>query len=973
MSDVIGTAKIVTEVDSTGVEVGVSKAKRSLADLGTSGAAAGKKASAGVGSIGDSGGHAAQKVEAATKNMIGSIQRTIAAMEAGSKSGSEYYKVLAGQRGIDVNTIKPYLDQLDAAAAKQTKTGISAGQMSYALRGIPAQFTDIATSIAAGQAPLTVFLQQGGQLKDMFGGVGPAAKALGGYMLGLINPLTISAAAAAALAYAFHEGSKESQAFNSAILLTGNYAGQTEGQFNAMAKTIADASKASIGTARTELLKLVSSGRLTGDALKSVGTTALEFARVSGQSADEVVKDFAKMSDGVTKWAEEHDRQYHFLNASVYQHIDALEKQGNVQAAMQAAMDALNDRLKKQTTNVGYLGSAWEKAGQKFSEYWDKIKGIGRDDTIDDKIAEAQQELANLQRRAAVAAGTTEGKRVAGSIANVEGYIEQLKAQKDLQETDAKSLALSDQLHAKAIQAIKDNNDIKNSIKDKATQAQDLIDKYRANQKAIIADGGKADSEKVQSDTIAAILAKYKDKSAVSAGIQLDKAKLGLDVDKVKAQLAILADSYKNTETVLEAQRSAGLISEKDYYDKKRQLIQENTDTEVKGLEDEAARIKASKATGAAGIENQRKLVEIEKSITIAKADAVAKRGALDLQQKKSIDQVTLSYLTARQAAQDYFDTQLRQQQRDLAGMGQGAQQRSRDAGINQIEDRYAQQRLALDNQQAVLRAQQDGRLTDEQQKQYKQRLSIINEFQTKSIASYADYYSELMKKQGDWSLGASEGLNNYLDDSRNVFKQTENLVSDAFGGMEDTLVNFVRTGKLNFGDLADTIIADLARMEIKAAESKILAAASSGGLSGLLKLLGGSDTYTANLPSQSGLSAWANSVASAKGNVFSAGSLAKFGGGGAFTNSVVNQPTVAPMALFGEAGPEAIMPLTRGPDGSLGVKSSGGGQTSITHAPVFNINGSGLNERQVEAVATRVAQASNAHLVDQLIRARRI
>ena len=76
--------------------------------------------------------------------------------------------------------------------------GMSAGQMANNMRMLPMQLTDIVTGLASGQAPLTVLLQQGGQLKDTFGGVGNAARALGGYVAGLVNPFTLAAAAGGA-------------------------------------------------------------------------------------------------------------------------------------------------------------------------------------------------------------------------------------------------------------------------------------------------------------------------------------------------------------------------------------------------------------------------------------------------------------------------------------------------------------------------------------------------------------------------------------------------------------------------------------------------------------------------------------------------------------------------------------------------------------------------------------------------------
>ena len=166
--------------------------------MGQGGPCGGKK--------GQGGTEAAGKVDSATRSIIGSIQRTTAAQKAGEKGSASYYEALANQRGVSTDILKPYLDQLRQAEAAQKvavgglgKMEMSAKATANALRGVPAQFTDIATSLQGGQKPLTVFLQQGGQLKDMFGGIGPAVKALGGYVLGLINPFTLAAAGAGAL------------------------------------------------------------------------------------------------------------------------------------------------------------------------------------------------------------------------------------------------------------------------------------------------------------------------------------------------------------------------------------------------------------------------------------------------------------------------------------------------------------------------------------------------------------------------------------------------------------------------------------------------------------------------------------------------------------------------------------------------------------------------------------------------------
>lgn len=112
-------------------------------------------------------------------------------------------------------------DQIKEMSKDIDLAGNTAKQNAAALRGVPAQFTDIFTSIAAGQPITMVALQQGGQLKDMFGGIGPAARALGGYILGLVNPFTVAAAAVGALTLAYYKGSQEADEYNKAIIFTG--------------------------------------------------------------------------------------------------------------------------------------------------------------------------------------------------------------------------------------------------------------------------------------------------------------------------------------------------------------------------------------------------------------------------------------------------------------------------------------------------------------------------------------------------------------------------------------------------------------------------------------------------------------------------------------------------------------------------------------------------------------------------------
>src|SRR5690606_36627987 len=150
---------------------------------------------------------------------------------------------------------------LGAGTIQLNQYGMSAKQTAAALRGVPAQLTDIFVSLQGGQRPMTVLIQQGGQLKDMFGGIVPAARALGSTLLGMINPLTATAAAIGGLYLAYRTGAQEAERFHASLVLTGNAAGTSVVQLMTMASRI-DSVASTQRRAASALNEFVSSSRV---------------------------------------------------------------------------------------------------------------------------------------------------------------------------------------------------------------------------------------------------------------------------------------------------------------------------------------------------------------------------------------------------------------------------------------------------------------------------------------------------------------------------------------------------------------------------------------------------------------------------------------------------------------------------------------------------------------------------------------
>ena len=390
--------KITAEVDASKAKDGFAEVKAAGADMAKSVGASAESAGKKIDNIGNGADPSAAKLDASTRRMVASIQRATAAFEGGGASSRKYFETLAGQRGVSVESLQPYLNALDSVRAKQNDTGVSAAQMQAALRGVPAQFTDIVTSIASGQQPLTVFLQQGGQLKDMFGGAGNAARALGGYVVGLINPFTLAAAAAGALGVAYYQGSKEADALARAIIMTGNAAGASVGQLQDMARAVAAGTGATQGAANEAIAAAANSGKIAAGNIELVSAAAIKLNKAVGLEVADTIESFAELGREPVKASEKLNEKYNYLTASIYTQIKALEEQGKTleagAMAQKAYADAMIGRSDEVVASLGYIEAAWKGIIDTAKHGWDTMLGVGRTQSDTDRIAELRQKMA---------------------------------------------------------------------------------------------------------------------------------------------------------------------------------------------------------------------------------------------------------------------------------------------------------------------------------------------------------------------------------------------------------------------------------------------------------------------------------------------------------------------------------------------------------------------------------------------------
>lgn len=806
----IARGVIKVEGDTSGLDATIAKAGKTLDTLGQKGAAAGKQVAQGLKEASNGAKTGADQIDAAGQRVLRSLEREAAQV---GKTRSEYLAWLAAQRGISTQA-EPFIAKIREAEAalnnnanSLTKNGLTQKQYQQALRGTSAQLTDIIVSLQGGQRPLDVLLQQGGQLRDMFGGIAPAARALGGAVLGLINPFTLTAGAVALLAYAYSQGASESQKFKNALITSGNLVGQTSDSLQQMAERVADVSKTTQSEASDILTQLVQSGQISGRALETAASGAAAATKVLGIETKDAVSQFESLAKDPVNAIQALNDKYHFLTAATYEQIKALAEQGDKQGAAKAAIDAYSDAMNGRTPqilqNLGYIESAWNKIVKGSKAAINELFNIGRDTTLQDRIDQIQKQIKN-----------NEALRARGARSGVgESETAQLQAQLNalIQEQESGDIAAvaksTQQRQQDALIAWANNND------KYLTQVAKVEKEHAQNVKQIeqMAKSAGVSAESLQT-RLDSENARYKKalESATSGdaskATRIDKANLSLDVERIQSERDKLLSIYSTSEKVMESMRQAGLLGDKEYYEAKYGYIVLESDARQKALQDEIARYQQEKLSGADALEIQKKIADAQGKLDQERIESSTKLITLEMQESAAVRAKAASLLSARQAAQDYLDTTNRAYERDVQTAWMGNSARQYASGVSQVEERYQQLRQNLANQRAMAQMQAGGTLTAEVRKQYDAQLAIIDEFQQKALESYDTYWQALKAGEANWRNGANKAIADYLDDVANAAKRTQDVISSSLTGLTDSITAAMLGDTDSFKNLGNTI-----------------------------------------------------------------------------------------------------------------------------------------------------------------------
>lgn len=287
--------------------------------------------------------------------------------------------------------------QVTAAFTRQERAakraGISIGQYNNAMRMLPAQFTDVATQLAGGQSPWLILLQQGGQVKDSFGGLIPTFRAL----LGAVSPLAVGVAAltaaGAGMGYIFYQGSSTLSDFNKTLTLSGNTAGLTTDRMLVLARSGQQAGLTFDKTSDS-LTALINAGVGAGARFDELSQSVAKFSTASGIPVEKVAEAFGKLTNDPTSGLIAMAQQFHNVTAEQIDYVAQLQRSGDEAAALQAANDAATKGFNTQTQslidNMGTIERSADSLKRAFKSMWDAALDLGRPDTAGEMVSKAE-------------------------------------------------------------------------------------------------------------------------------------------------------------------------------------------------------------------------------------------------------------------------------------------------------------------------------------------------------------------------------------------------------------------------------------------------------------------------------------------------------------------------------------------------------------------------------------------------------
>ncbi|EIM4351516.1 phage tail tape measure protein [Escherichia coli] len=655
---------------------------------------------------------------------------------------------------------------LSRQALAAQKAGISVGQYKAAMRTLPAQFTDIATQLAGGQNPWLILLQQGGQVKDSFGGMIPMFRGLAGAITLPMVGVTSLAVATGALAYAWYQGDSTLSAFNKTLVLSGNQSGLTADRMLTLSRA-GQAAGLTFNQARESLAALVNAGVRGGEQFDAINQSVARFASASGVEVDKVAEAFGKLTTDPTSGLMAMARQFRNVTAEQIAYVAQLQRSGDEAGALQAANDIATKGFDEQTRrlkeNMGTLETWADKTGKAFKSMWDAILDIGRPESSADMLASAQKAFDEADKKWQWYQSRSQRRgKTASFRANLQGAWDDREnarlglaaatLQSDMEK--AGELAARDRAERDASQ-LKYTGEAQKAYERLLTP----LEKYTARQEEL----NKA----------------LKDGKILQADYN-----------------TLMAAAKKDYESTLKKPKSSGVkVSAGERQEDQAHAALLALETELRTLE---------KLSGAnEKISQQRRdLWKAENQYAVLKEAAT----------KRQLSEQEKSLLTHEKETLEY--------KRQLAELGDKVEHQKRLNELAQQAARFEQQQSA---KQAAISAQARG-LTDRQaqRESEEQRLRDVYgdnpDALAKATSALKNTWSAEEQLRGSWMAGLKSGWGEWAESATDSFSQVKSVATQTFDGIAQNMAAMLTGSEQNWRSFTRSVLSMLTEIFLKQA-----------------------------------------------------------------------------------------------------------------------------------------------------------